>query len=139
MNNEELLTEMKALKKSLFINRILSIVSSVFSLVMIIVLMIGISRINVFINEVQIVAEQVAQIDTDQVNAAIEKFNEKVEQIDFEYLNDSFKEVDMKKIGEIVETINAAELEETLENINNVSEKLKKLSETISNFFSFGR
>ena len=139
MNNEELFEEMKSLKKSLFINRILSIVSSVFSLVMIVVLVIGISRMNVFIEEIRVVTEQVAQIDTDQVNDAIEKFNETVEQIDFEYINDSFKEVDMKKIGEIVETINAAELEETLENINNVSEKLKKVSETISNFFSFGR
>ena len=139
MNNEELMVEMKALKKTLFINRILSIVSSVFSLVMIIVLIIGISRINAFIGEVQIVSEQVAQIDTDQVNDAIEKFNKTVEQIDFEYINDSFKEVDMKKIGEIVETIDAAELEKTLENINSVSEKLKKVSESISNFFSFGR
>lgn len=139
MNNEELIVEMKSLKKSLFINRILSIVSSVFSFVMIIVLIIGISRINAFIGEVQIVSEQVAQIDTDQVNDAIEKFNETVEQIDFEYINDSFKEVDMKKIGEIVETIDAAELEKTLENINSVSEKLKKVSESISNFFSFGR
>lgn len=139
MNNEELLLEMKSLKKSLFINRILSIVSSVCSLVMIVVLIIGISRINAFIKEVQVVAEQVAMIDVEQVNDAIETFNETVEKIDFEYINESFKEVDMKKIGEIVETINAAELEETLENINNVSEKLKKLSETISNFFSFGR
>ncbi len=139
MNNEELIVEMKSLKKSLFINRILSIVSSVFSFVMIIVLIIGISRINAFIGEVQIVSEQVAQIDMDQVNDAIEKFNETVEQIDFEYINDSFKEVDMKKIGEIVETIDAAELEKTLENINSVSEKLKKVSESISNFFSFGR
>lgn len=139
MNNEELLTEMKALKKSLFINRILSIVSSVFSLVMIVVLIIGISRVNAFIKEVQVVAGQVARIDVEQVNDAIEMFNETVDKIDFEYINESFKEVDMKKIGEIVETINAAELEETLENINNVSEKLKKLSETISNFFNFGR
>lgn len=139
MNNEELLLEMKSLKKSLFINRILSIVSSVCSLVMIVVLIIGISRINAFIKEVQVVAEQVARIDVEQVNDAIETFNETVEKIDFEYINESFKEVDMKKIGEIVETINAAELEETLENINNVSEKLKKLSETISNFFNFGR
>ena len=139
MNNEELLLEMKSLKKSLFINRILSIVSSACSLVMIVVLIIGISRINAFIKEVQVVAEQVARIDVEQVNDAIETFNETVEKIDFEYINESFKEVDMKKIGEIVETINAAELEETLENINNVSEKLKKLSETISNFFSFGR
>ena len=138
MNNEELLLEMKSLKKSLFINRILSIVSSVCSLVMIVVLIIGISRMNAFIKEVQVVAEQVALIDVEQVNDAIETFNETVEKIDFEYINESFKEVDMKKIGEIVETINAAELEETLENINNVSEKLKKLSETISNFFSFG-
>ncbi len=139
MNNEELLLEMKSLKKSLFINRILSIVSSACSLVMIVVLIIGISRINAFIKEVQVVAEQVARIDVEQVNDAIETFNETVEKIDFEYINESFKEVDMKKIGEIVETINAAELEETLENINNVSEKLKKLSETISNFFNFGR
>ncbi len=139
MNNEELLLEMKSLKKSLFINRILSIVSSACSLVMIVVLIIGISRINAFIKEVQVVAEQVARIDVEQVNDAIETFNETVEKIDFEYINESFREVDMKKIGEIVETINAAELEETLENINNVSEKLKKLSETISNFFNFGR
>lgn len=139
MNQEEMLMEMKALKKTLYINRILSIVSSVFSLVMIIVLIIGISRVNAFIDEVQVVAQQVAEIDMDQVNSAIEKFNTTVEEIDFEYINDSFKDVDMKKIGEIVETINAAELEETLENINQVSEKLKNLSETISNFFSFGR
>lgn len=139
MNQEELILEMKSLKKSLFINRILSIVSSVFSLIMIVVLIIGISRVNAFIKEVRVVAEQVAQIDVDQVNTAIEKFNESVEQIDFEHINDSFKEVDMKKIGQIVETIDAAQLEETLENINGVSEKLKKLSETISNFFSFGR
>ena len=68
MNNEELLLEMKSLKKSLFINRILSIVSSACSLVMIVVLIIGISRINAFIKEVQVVAEQVARIDVEQVN-----------------------------------------------------------------------
>lgn len=139
MNQEELLNEMRTLKKSLFINRIFSIASSVLSLVLIVVLVIGISRVNAFIEEVRVVADQVAEIDMDQVNSAIEKFNTTVEQIDFEYINDSFKEVDMKKIGEIVETINAAELEETLENINTVSEKLKKLSQTISDFFSFGR
>ncbi|MBO5242536.1 MAG: hypothetical protein J6B19_07665 [Lachnospiraceae bacterium] len=84
MNNEELLLEMKSLKKSLFINRILSIVSSACSLVMIVVLIIGISRINAFIKEVQVVAEQVARIDVEQVNDAIETFNETVEKIDFE-------------------------------------------------------
>lgn len=131
--------EMESLKKSLMINRVISIVSSVVALVLIVVLVIGINSLNAFVEEIQVVADQVAKIDTDQVNDAIEKFNATVEQIDFAYIDESFKEVDMKKIGEIVETIDAAELEETLENINNVSEKLKKLSETISNFFSFGR
>lgn len=139
MNQEELLNEIQTLKKSLYINRIIGVISSVLSLIMIIVLLVGISRMNIFMKEVQVVADRVAEIDMDQVNSAIEKFNATVEKIDFEYLNDSFKEVDMKKIGEIVETINAAELEETLENINTVSEKLKKISDTISGFFSFGR
>lgn len=139
MNQEELLCELKELKKSLMINKIFSMVSSVLSIAVIVVLLIGIARINVFVEGMQVVSEQVEELDVDQVNSAIEKFNSTVEEIDFAYINDSFKEVDMKKIGEIVETINAAELEETLENINDVSEKLKKLSEKISGFFSFGR
>lgn len=139
MNQEELLNEVRALKKSLLINRVLSIVSSVFSAIMIVVLVIGIGRVDAFTEEVRVVADRVAEIDMDQVNSAIEKFNMTMEEIDFAYINASFQEVDMKKIGEIVETIDAAELEETLENINDVSEKLKKLSETISDFFHFGR
>lgn len=133
----ELLDEMQTLRKSLYVNRIFSIVSSVLSLVFIVVLVIGIVRMNAFMSEVQVVADKVAEIDIEQVNSAIEKFNATVEQVDFEYINDSFKEVDMKAIGEIVETIDAAELEETLENINSVSETLKKLSEKITKLFRF--
>ncbi len=136
---EELLNEMKTLKKTLFISKIFSAVSGVLSLVVIVVLIIGITRLNAFTKEVEVVADKVSQIDMVQINAAIEKFNTTVEQIDFAYINDSFKEVDMKAISEIVETIDAAELEETLENINDVSEKLKKISEKITNLFSFGR
>jgi len=133
----ELLDEMQTLRKSLYVNRIFSIVSSMLSLVFIVVLVIGIVRMNAFMSEVRVVADKVAEIDIAQVNSAIEKFNATVEQVDFEYINDSFKEVDMKAIGEIVETIDAAELEETLENINSVSETLKKLSEKITNLFRF--
>ena len=133
----ELLDEMQTLRKSLYVNRISSIVSSVLSLVFIVVLVIGIVRMNAFMSEVQVVADKVAEIDIEQVNSAIEKFNATVEQVDFEYINDSFKEVDMKAIGEIVETIDAAELEETLENINSVSKTLKKLSEKITKLFRF--
>ena len=137
--NEDVLKEMQELKKMLCVNRILSLVSIVCSVTLVVVLLIGIGRINAFTREVQVVSDKVSEIDVQQINSAIENFNATVDQIDFAYINDSFKEVDMKAIGEIVRTIDAAELEETLENINDVSEKLKKLSEKITNLFNFGR
>nr|MBQ8252829.1 hypothetical protein [Lachnospiraceae bacterium] len=139
MIQDELLNEMRMLKKTLFVNRVIGIVSCVMSLAVIVIMLIGISKLNAFTREVQIVTDKVSQVDMEQINSAIENFNDTVNKLDFEYINESFKEVDMKAIGEIVETIDAAELEETLENINDVSEKLKNLSEKITNLFSFGR
>ncbi len=136
-SQEALLDEMKTLKQILYVNRILSMVSSGLSILLLVVLMIGITRINAFVDEVRIVAEKVSEIDMAQVNDAIEKFNVTMETVDFEHINDSFKEVDMKAIGEIVETIDAAQLEKTLENINYVSEKLKNLSDKLTNLFRF--
>ncbi len=135
MVQEELMKELKGMKRSLRLNRIFNIISSVLSLSLVLVFIIAVSRLNAFAEEIQPAVDQLAQIDMEQVNGAIENFNVTMEQVNLEEINAAFEEVDMEAIGEIVETIDAAELEETLSNINSVSDKLKAISDKISHFF----
>ena len=79
-----------------------------------------------------------SEIDTVQINAALENFNVMVAEMNFEEINSAFEEVDMEAIGAIVETIDTAELEETLSNINSVSEKLKVISDKLFGFWGNG-
>jgi len=138
MMQEELLKEVKSLKKSLRINRIFNIISSVLSLSLVVIFILAVSRLNAFATQIQPGIDKAAEIDMVQINSALENFNVMMSEMNFEEINAAFEEVDMEAIGEIVETIDSAELEETLQNINSVSEKLKTISDKIFGFFGNG-
>lgn len=135
---EELLKEVKSLKKSLRINRIFNIISSVLSLSLVVIFILAVSRLNAFATQIQPVIDKAAEIDMVQINTALENFNVMMTEMNFEEINSAFEEVDMEAIGAIVETIDTAELEETLTNINSVSEKLKVISDKLFGFFGNG-
>lgn len=138
MMQEELLKEVKSLKKSLRINRIFNIISSVLSLSLVVIFILAVSRLNAFATQIQPVIDKAAEIDMVQINTALENFNVMMTEMNFEEINSAFEEVDMEAIGAIVETIDTAELEETLSNINSVSEKLKVISDKLFGFFGNG-
>lgn len=138
MMQEELLKEVKSLKKSLRINRIFNIISSVLSLSLVVIFILAVSRLNAFATQIQPVIDKAAEIDMVQINTALENFNVMMSEMNFEEINSAFEEVDMEAIGAIVETIDTAELEETLTNINSVSEKLKVISDKLFGFFGNG-
>lgn len=138
MMQEELLKEVKSLKKSLRINRIFNIISSVLSLSLVVIFILAVSRLNAFATQIQPVIDKAAEIDMVQINTALENFNVMMTEMNFEEINSAFEEVDMEAIGAIVETIDTAELEETLTNINSVSEKLKVISDKLFGFFGNG-
>lgn len=138
MMQEELLKEVKSLKKSLRINRIFNIISSVLSLSLVVIFILSVSRLNAFATQIQPVIDKAAEIDMVQINTALENFNVMMTEMNFEEINSAFEEVDMEAIGEIVETIDTAELEETLTNINSVSEKLKVISDKLFGFWGNG-
>ena len=135
---EELLKEVKSLKKSLRINRIFNIISSVLSLSLVVIFILAVSRLNAFATQIQPVIDKAAEIDMVQINTALENFNVMMTEMNFEEINSAFEEVDMEAIGAIVETIDTAELEETLTNINSVSEKLKVISDKLFGFWGNG-
>lgn len=138
MGQEEFMKEVKSLQKSLRINRIFNIISSVLSISLLVIFVIGISRLNAFANQMKPAIDKMSEIDTVQINAALENFNVMVAEMNFEEINSAFEEVDMEAIGAIVETIDTAELEETLTNINSVSEKLKVISDKLFGFWGNG-
>lgn len=138
MMQEELLKEVKSLKKSLRINRIFNIISSVLSLSLVVIFILAVSRLNAFATQIQPVIDKAAEIDMVQINTALENFNVMMTEMNFEEINSAFEEVDMEAIGAIVETIDTAELEETLTNINSVSEKLKVISDKLFGFWGNG-
>lgn len=138
MMQEELLKEVKSLKKSLRINRIFNIISSVLSLSLVVIFILAVSRLNAFATQIQPVIVKAAEIDMVQINTALENFNVMMTEMNFEEINSAFEEVDMEAIGAIVETIDTAELEETLTNINSVSEKLKVISDKLFGFWGNG-
>ncbi|MBR4966303.1 MAG: hypothetical protein IKY53_07395 [Lachnospiraceae bacterium] len=138
MGQEEFMKEVKSLQKSLRINRIFNIISSVLSLSLVVIFILAVSRLNAFATQIQPVIDKAAEIDMVQINTALENFNVMMTEMNFEEINSAFEEVDMEAIGAIVETIDTAELEETLTNINSVSEKLKVISDKLFGFWGNG-
>lgn len=132
---EEWKKDMKSLKRSLRVNRVINIISSLLSLTVFIVLVIVIGKVDSFREELTPAINKISEIDVQQVNAAIENFNAMMEEFDMEEINAKFESVDLEAIGEIVESINPEELEKTLNNINSVSERLKIISDKISRLF----
>lgn len=132
---EEWKKDMKSLKRSLGVNRVINIISSLLSITVIIVLVIVIGKVDSFREELTPAINKISEIDVQQVNAAIENFNVMMEEFDMEEINAKFESVDLEAIGEIVESINPEELEKTLNNINSVSERLKTISDKISRLF----
>lgn len=132
---EEWKKDMKSLKRSLGVNRVINIISSLLSLTVIIVLVIVIGKVDSFREELTPAIDKISEIDVQRVNAAIENFNVMMEEFDMEEINAKFESVDLEAIGEIVESINPEELEKTLNNINSVSERLKTISDKISRLF----
>lgn len=132
---EEWKKDMKSLKRSLRVNRVINIISSLLSLTVFIVLVIVIGKVDSFREELTPAIDKISEIDVQQVNAAIENFNAMMEEFDMEEINAKFESVDLEAIGEIVESINPEELEKTLNNISSVSERLKTISDKISRLF----
>lgn len=132
---EEWKKDMKSLKRSLRVNRVINIISSLLSLTVFIVLVIVIGKVDSFREELTPAIDKISEIDVQQVNAAIENFNVMMEEFDMEEINAKFESVDLEAIGEIVESINPEELEKTLNNISSVSERLKTISDKISRLF----
>lgn len=131
--------------------RIFSMVSSGFVILLIIGGFLLVTKLQPLFNwmeQTQPVLVELAQLDMDGVNLAIEQLNYTMNSVDWEQVSDavgsvdwktvsdSLSKVDVEAINKAVEGLDTKELSDALETLNNAVDALEAMGEKIKSFTS---
>lgn len=123
----------KKLKKDMLINRIISIVTLVFTTAILVVAIFAFVELKGFLTEIEPVVEELSKIDIEALNASLNHFNDIIETFNLDDVMETINSIDFEGINEIMEGLDVEELTETLENINEGAERLDKIGDWFEN------
>lgn len=125
MDNQKLMKELKR-------TRIFCVISSVLTLCLLAggVLLFG--RVQELVEICRPVAEQVAELDVESLNAALGHINASLETVDWEQVADTLGELDVDALNSAIEGLDTEGLSESLNNLNDAVEKIQEIREKMS-------
>lgn len=123
----------KKLKKDMLINRIISIVTLVFTTVILVVAVFAFVELKQFLDEVEPIVEELSKLDIEALNESLNHFNDIIETFNIDDFMDTMNSIDFEGINEVLEGLDVEELTETLENINEGADRLDEISEWFEN------
>ena len=123
----------KKLKKDMLINRIISIVTLVFTTAILVVAVFAFVELKQFLNEVEPIVEELSKLDIEALNESLNHFNDIIETFNIDDFMDTMNSIDFEGINEVLEGLDVEELTETLENINEGADRLDEISEWFEN------
>lgn len=138
-NQKRIQTEesaIEALRKELRLTRIFSAVTSL----LIIAVLVGgfwvCSEVKGYVEEVWPLVEQLSTVDFAAINSTMEKLDQTVGTVDWEYMSQQLGALNVDAINEAIEGLDTEELTKALANINEAAETLQKLSDGMKAFAS---
>ena len=123
----------KKLKKDMLINRIISIVTLVFTTAILVVAVFAFVELKQFLDEVEPIVEELSKLDIEALNESLNHFNDIIETFNIDDFMDTMNSIDFEGINEVLEGLDVEELTETLENINEGADRLDEISEWFEN------
>lgn len=123
----------KKLRKDMLVNRIISIVTLVFTTVILVLAIVAFVELKQFLDEVEPVVEELSKIDIEALNESLNHFNDIIETFNVDDFMDTMNSIDFEGINEVLEGLDVNELTETLENINEGADRLDEISEWFEN------
>lgn len=121
------------LKKEMLINRIISCVTLVMTIVILVLAILAFVEVKEFLNDIEPVVEELSKIDMEALNASLNHFNDIIETFNLDDVMDTINSIDFEGINEILEGLDVEELTETLQNINEGADRLDQISEWFEN------
>ena len=119
----------KKLKKDMLINRIISIVTLVFTMAILVLAIVAFVELKQFLDEVEPVVEELSKIDIEALNESLNHFNNIIKTFNIDDFMDTMNSIDFEGINEILEGLDVEELTETLENINEGADRLDEIGD----------
>lgn len=123
----------KKLKKDMLINRIISIVTLVFTTAILLVAVFAFVELKQFLDEVEPIVEELSKLDIEALNESLNHFNDIIETFNIDDFMDTMNSIDFEGINEVLEGLDVEELTETLENINEGADRLDEISDWFEN------
>ena len=123
----------KKLKKDMLINRIISIVTLVFTTAILVVAIFAFVELKGFLTEIEPIVEELSKLDIEALNESLNHFNDIIETFNIDDFMDTMNSIDFEGINEVLEGLDVEELTETLENINEGADRLDEISEWFEN------
>lgn len=119
----------KKLKKDMLINRIISIVTLVFTTAILVVAVFAFVELKQFLDEVEPIVEELSKLDIEALNESLNHFNNIIKTFNIDDFMDTMNSIDFEGINEILEGLDVEELTETLENINEGADRLDEIGD----------
>ena len=119
----------KKLRKDMLINRIISIVTLVFTTAILVVAVFAFVELKQFLDEVEPIVEELSKLDIEALNESLNHFNDIIETFNIDDFMDTMNSIDFEGINEILEGLDVEELTETLENINEGADRLDEIGD----------
>lgn len=123
----------KKLRKDMLINRIISIVTLVFTTAILLVAVFAFVELKQFLDEVEPIVEELSKLDIEALNESLNHFNDIIETFNIDDFMDTMNSIDFEGINEVLEGLDVEELTETLENINEGADRLDEISDWFEN------
>lgn len=123
----------KKLKKDMLINRIILIVTLVFTTAILVVAIFAFVELKGFLTEIEPIVEELSKLDIEALNESLNHFNDIIETFNIDDFMDTMNSIDFEGINEVLEGLDVEELTETLENINEGADRLDEISEWFEN------
>ena len=123
----------KKLRKDMLVNRIISIVTLVFTTVILVLAIVAFVELKQFLDEVEPVVEELSKIDIEALNESLNHFNDIIETFNVDDFMDTMNSIDFEGINEVLEGLDVEELTETLENINEGADRLDQIGDWFEN------
>ena len=123
----------KKLKNDMLINRIILIVTLVFTTAILVVAIFAFVELKGFLTEIEPIVEELSKLDIEALNESLNHFNDIIETFNIDDFMDTMNSIDFEGINEVLEGLDVEELTETLENINEGADRLDEISEWFEN------
>lgn len=138
MENDMTEVDVGKLTKELRITRIFCVISSMLTgclLVGALILFINLAPIFTFLQETQVVIEQLATLDIEEVNHTLEQVNSTLESVDWQQVSETLGQLDVEAINEAIEGLDTEAISEAIENLNKTAEVLGGWGEKLGSIF----